>query len=165
MSKVFVLDTNLRQLNPVHPGEARRLLSSYRAAIYRHYPFTIVLKTAVSAPIEPLRIKLDPGSKTTGIALVDDKSGEVVFAAELSHRGHKIKESLDSRRAIRRSRRQLSQTTMEESAQHKSRMASALFAKQDCQYPHMGSSTLKSLQHHKHQLRAGQVRYATPGKS
>jgi hypothetical protein len=105
MSKVFVLDTNLRQLNPVHPAEARRLLSAGKAAAYRRYPFTIVLKTAVSAPIEPLRIKLDPGSKTTGIALVDDQSGEVVFAAELSHRGHKIKESLDSRRAIRRSRR------------------------------------------------------------
>jgi 5-methylcytosine-specific restriction endonuclease McrA len=105
MSKVFVLDTNLRQLNPVHPAEARRLLSSHKAAVYRRYPFTIVLKTAVSVPIKPLRIKLDPGSKTTGIALVDDQSGEVVFAAELSHRGHTIKESLDSRRAIRRSRR------------------------------------------------------------
>jgi 5-methylcytosine-specific restriction endonuclease McrA len=105
MSKVFVLDTNLRQLNPVHPGEARRLLLKGRAAVYRRYPFTIVLKTAVSAPIEPLRIKLDPGSKTTGIAVVNDQSGKVVFAAELSHRGHKIKESLDSRRAIRRSRR------------------------------------------------------------
>lgn len=105
MSKVFVLDTNLRQLNPVHPGEARRLLSNCKAAVYRYYPFTIVLKTAVSVPIEPLRIKLDPGSKTTGIALVDDKSGEVVCAAELFHRGHKIKESLDSRRTIRQSRR------------------------------------------------------------
>lgn len=105
MSKVFVLDANLRQLNPIHPGEARRLLSSGRAAVYRRYPFTIVLKTEVSAPIEPLRIKFDPGSKTTGIAIVNDLTSEVVFAAELSHRGQKIKESLDSRRAIRRSRR------------------------------------------------------------
>src|SRR5437762_11285030 len=105
MSKVFVLDTNFRQLNPVHAGHARLLLSSGKAAVYRRYPFTIILKTAVPAPIEPLRVKIDPGSKTTGIALVDDQSGEVVFAAELSHRGHKIKESLDSRCAIRRSRR------------------------------------------------------------
>jgi 5-methylcytosine-specific restriction endonuclease McrA len=52
-----------------------------------------------------LRVKLDPGSKTTGIAVVDDQSGKIVFAAELSHRGHTIKESLDSRRAIRRNRR------------------------------------------------------------
>jgi 5-methylcytosine-specific restriction endonuclease McrA len=105
MSKVFVLDTNLKQLNPVHPGEARRLLSSGKAAVYRRYPFTIVLKVAVSAPIEPLRVKLDPGSKTTGIAVTNDATGEVVFAAELTHRGMQIKGSLDDRRASRRSRR------------------------------------------------------------
>jgi 5-methylcytosine-specific restriction endonuclease McrA len=105
MSKVFVLDTNLKQLNPVHPAEARRLLSAGKAAVYRRYPFIIVLKTAVSAPIEPLRVKLDPGSKTSGMAIVNDATGEVVFAAQLSHRGQKIKESLESRRAIRRSRR------------------------------------------------------------
>jgi 5-methylcytosine-specific restriction endonuclease McrA len=66
----------------------------------------IILKVAIANPVvADLRIKLDPGSKTTGIAVVSDQSGEVVFAALLSHRGHKIKESLDSRRAIRRSRR------------------------------------------------------------
>ena len=61
---------------------------------------------AITNPkVSDLRIKLDPGSKTTGVAVVDDQSGKVIFAAELSHRGHKIKESLDGRRAIRRSRR------------------------------------------------------------
>ncbi len=105
MSKVFVLDTNFRQLNPIHPGRARMLLSSEKAAIYRRYPFTIVLSAAVEAPIEPLRVKIDPGSKTTGIAVMNDATGEVVFAAEVSHRGHKIKAALDDRRAIRRSRR------------------------------------------------------------
>ncbi len=39
------------------------------------------------------------------MAILNDATGEVVFAAELAHRGHKIKERLDSRRAIRRSRR------------------------------------------------------------
>jgi RRXRR protein len=105
MSNVFVLDTNFKQLNPIHPGEARLLLSSGRAAVYRHYPFTIVLKVAVEAPIEPLRVKIDPGSKTTGIAVVNDATGEVVFAAELTHRGQTIKASLDARRSLRRSRR------------------------------------------------------------
>jgi len=105
MSKIFVLDTNLRQLNLVHPGEARRLLASGKAAVYRRYPFTIVLKKVVSAPIDPLRVKIDPGSKTTGMAVVNDQTGEVVFAAELSHRGDKIKSALDERRAIRRGRR------------------------------------------------------------
>jgi len=52
-----------------------------------------------------LRLKLDPGSRTTGIALVNDTTGKVVFAAELTHRGQTIKKSLDSRRGVRRSRR------------------------------------------------------------
>lgn len=107
MSKVFVLDTNKRPLNPVHPGRARMLLSQGKAAVLKHYPFTIILKGAVESPVvESLRIKLDPGSKTTGIAIVNDTSGEVVFAAELTHRGEAIKKRLESRRAIRRGRRQ-----------------------------------------------------------
>ncbi|HEX3641846.1 MAG TPA: RNA-guided endonuclease IscB, partial [Ktedonobacteraceae bacterium] len=105
MSNVFVLDTNFKQLNPVHPGRARILLSSGKAAVYRCYPFMIVLKTSVVAPVEPLRVKIDPGSKTTGMALVNDQSGEVVFAAELSHQGEAIKKRLDKRHGVRRNRR------------------------------------------------------------
>ncbi len=107
MSKVFVLDTNKHPLNPVHPGRARMLLSHGKAAVLKRYPFTIILKGAVESPvIESLRIKLDPGSKTTGLAIVNDTSGEVVFAAELTHRGEAIKKRLESRRAVRRGRRQ-----------------------------------------------------------
>jgi hypothetical protein len=106
MSKVFVLDTNMRLLNPVHPGRARMLLKQGKAAIDRRYPFTIVLKTIISAPVQPLRLKLDPGSKTTGLAIVNAAGGEVVFAAELTHRGQAIRTSMQRRRAIRRNRRQ-----------------------------------------------------------
>ncbi len=49
---------------------------------------------------------LNSGSKTTGLALVHDGSGRVVFAAELTHRGQIIKEALAHRRGVRRSRRQ-----------------------------------------------------------
>jgi 5-methylcytosine-specific restriction endonuclease McrA len=106
MSKVFVIDTEKRPGNPVHPGRARMLLSQGKAAVWRRYPFTIILKNdGQDVPIEPLRIKLDPGSRTTGIAIVNDGSGEVVFAAELTHRGQAIKDALDRRRASRRSRR------------------------------------------------------------
>jgi hypothetical protein len=83
------------------------LLTSERAAVYRRYPFTIILRRAVDLPVAaPLRIKIDPGSKTTGLAIVNDASGEVVFAAELTHRGQDIKKSLDKRRGVRHSRRQ-----------------------------------------------------------
>jgi 5-methylcytosine-specific restriction endonuclease McrA len=107
MSKVFVLDTTKQSLNPVHPARARWLLTSGKAAVFKRFPFTIILKTAIEQPeVHPLRIKIDPGSKTTGIALVNDASVEVVFAAELQHRGQAIKQALDGRRAVRRGRRQ-----------------------------------------------------------
>src|SRR5437879_5356116 len=106
MSKVFVVDTNEQPLNPVHPGRARILLTQGKAAVLKRYPFTLVLKGAVEEPvIEPLRVKIDPGSRATGIAIVNDATGGVVFAAELTHRGEKIKKALDGRRSIRRSRR------------------------------------------------------------
>ncbi len=99
----FVLDTNKRPLDPVHPAVARKLLSCGEAAFFRRYPFTIILKNVVATDTQPVQVKLDPGSKTTGIALL--KGGKLIFVAELMHRGQTIKASLDSRRAIRRGRR------------------------------------------------------------
>lgn len=107
MSHVFVVDTNKQPLAPVSPGHARLLLKQGRAAVWRRYPFTLMLKYAVAASVPPpLRLKIDPGSKTTGLALVNDESGAVVFAADLAHRGQQIKKSLDTRRGARRGRRQ-----------------------------------------------------------
>jgi 5-methylcytosine-specific restriction endonuclease McrA len=53
-----------------------------------------------------MEIKIDQGSKTTGLALVlhGDTCSAVSFAAHIEHRTN-IKSSLDSRRAIRRNRR------------------------------------------------------------
>lgn len=65
------------------------------------------MKDAINDPkLEPLRLKIDPGAKTTGFALVNDATGEVVWAAELEHRGEAIRDALTSRRGVRRSRRQ-----------------------------------------------------------
>lgn len=106
MSKVFVVDSERKPLNPIHPGYARYLLTTKQAAVLKRYPFTIVLKKTVERPVlEPLRLKIDPGSKTTGLAILNDATGAVVFAAELSHRGQEIKDALDKRRAVRRRRR------------------------------------------------------------
>src|SRR5579885_1292706 len=106
MSKVFVLDTKKHPLHPIHPGRARILLSTGKAAVFKRYPFTIIMKNVITPEPLPLRLKIDPGSKTTGLAIVNDATGEVVFGAELQHRGDAIKVRLDARRAIRRSRRQ-----------------------------------------------------------
>jgi len=105
LNDVFVLDTSKQPLDPIHPAEARKLLRGGQAAIFRKYPFTIILKIAVTEELEPLRIKVDPGSKTTGLAVVNDATGRVVWVANLQHRGQRIKDTLEGRRAIRRSRR------------------------------------------------------------
>ncbi len=106
MSKVFVIDTYKRPLLPIHSAQARQLLRNGKAAVFRCFPFTIVLKEShTDSPVTALRLKLDPGAKTTGIALVNDSTGEVVFVAELKHRGFAIRDALTSRRQLRRSRR------------------------------------------------------------
>jgi 5-methylcytosine-specific restriction endonuclease McrA len=104
-NSVFVLDTNHQPLSPCRPSVARKLLRDGKAAVWRRYPFTLILKRAVvcAAPPPPVTVKIDPGSQTTGIALVQD--GKVVFAAELTHRGQTIRSALDKRRAVRRNRR------------------------------------------------------------
>jgi len=100
---VFVLDTRKIPLSPCKSSTARRLLELGKAAVFRQFPFTIILKKEVDATPEPIELKLDPGSKVTGIAL---KQGEtILFGAELTHRGQGIKAKLESRRSLRRSRR------------------------------------------------------------
>jgi len=56
---------------------------------------------------QPLILKIDPGAETTGIVLLMKRRGqlEVVWAANLKHRGTFIKKRLDKRRGVRRSRR------------------------------------------------------------
>ncbi|KKW13360.1 MAG: HNH endonuclease [Candidatus Gottesmanbacteria bacterium GW2011_GWB1_49_7] len=105
MSNVLVMDTNKQPLRPCHPAVARILLKHGKAAVYRQFPFTIILKYEVTGPVEPLRLKIDPGSKTTGMAIVDDATGEVVWAAEIEHRGQRIRDRLLARRQLRRGRR------------------------------------------------------------
>jgi len=131
-SSVFVVDAQRQPQEPLHPGRARYLLRAGRAAVLRRFPFTLILSdlddrqqltdaspaanvaapnparptsSATSATSAPLRLKLDPGSKTTGLAVVNETTGQVVWAAELTHRGDQVQERLAQRRVCRRSRR------------------------------------------------------------
>jgi len=79
------------------------LLKAGKASVFRRFPFTIILNKEVNASPESLEIKLDPGSKTTGIAI--KQGNKIIFGAELQHRGQQIKEALLSRRQLRRGRR------------------------------------------------------------
>jgi 5-methylcytosine-specific restriction endonuclease McrA len=107
MQYVFVVDRNKQPLMPCHPARARKLLALGRAAVYRRFPFTIILLDQEGGKVQTVQFKIDPGSKQTGLALVaEGKRGKrVVWAAMLEHRGQAIKAALADRRTQRRSRR------------------------------------------------------------
>lgn len=107
MQRVFVLSCKKKPLAPCHPARARQLLKKGRAAIYRMAPFTIILKDREDGETQETELKIDPGSRTTGIAIVqhNQQGKRIVWAANLMHRGLVIKDALLSRRQSRRSRR------------------------------------------------------------
>ncbi|EQD24045.1 MAG: hypothetical protein D084_Lepto4C00616G0001 [Leptospirillum sp. Group IV 'UBA BS'] len=114
---VFVLDKRKTPLMPCSEKRARLLLERKKAVVHRMAPFTIRLKERIGGEVQPVRIKLDPGSKTTGLALVreeilvspetgeTEKTAHVLGLVELEHRGGKIRDRLAARRAFRRRRR------------------------------------------------------------
>lgn len=107
-NRVLVLGRNKHPLMPCHPARARELLRKGKAAVFRRYPFTIILKGREGGAVQSTRLKLDPGSQTTGLALVVEcaRRGKVVaWAGELQHRGASIRKALADRRAHRRFRR------------------------------------------------------------
>jgi 5-methylcytosine-specific restriction endonuclease McrA len=71
------------------------------------YSFTIRLVDRESGETQPLSLKIDPGSKQTGIAIVRaaDTSAVVVALIELKHRGAAIRKALQQRAGFRRRRR------------------------------------------------------------
>ena len=108
MNSVFVISSTKKPLMPCRPARARKLLTAGRAAVYRLHPFTIILLDREDGETQPLEVKTDPGSKTTGIALVghfEQQGAVVLWGANLSHRGQAMKNNLESRRALRRGRR------------------------------------------------------------
>ncbi|NVZ08944.1 HNH endonuclease [Allochromatium humboldtianum] len=114
---VFVLDKQKKPLMPCTEKRARLLLERGRAVVVRLAPFTIRLKDRLGGALQPLRLKLDPGSRVTGLALVresetcDPDTGAVerlehgLWFGELAHRGQAIREALTLRRHYRRARR------------------------------------------------------------
>ena len=97
---VFVLDRRKQPLMPCSEKRSRLLLGRGRALVVRAYPFTIRLKSRVGGNTQPVRIKIDPGSKTTGMAVVRENGQKqhVLALIELAHRGRQISKSLEQRR-------------------------------------------------------------------
>ncbi|MEG4485996.1 RNA-guided endonuclease IscB [Microcoleus sp. D2_18a_B4] len=102
---VFLIDATKTPMNPIHPAHADKLLKTGKAAVFRRFPFTLILKREVENIITyPIKLKIDPGSQFTGMALVNNQN-EVIWGMELQHRGQAIKDALESRSCVRRGRR------------------------------------------------------------
>ena len=100
---VFVIDASKKPLDMCHPAKARKLLRDGKAKIYRKEPFTIILTKIVDKPAEnKYRLKIDYGSRYTGLAILKD--AKVCWLGQLEHRTN-IKELLDKRRGYRKRRR------------------------------------------------------------
>ena len=106
---IFVVDKHHQPLMPCTEKRARLLLNKRKARIYSMYPFTIRLvnRTALESAKQPLRCKLDPGSKVTGIAIVREEGTKQIALSliELAHRGSMIRDTLQSRSGKRKRRR------------------------------------------------------------
>ncbi|MDP3976679.1 MAG: RNA-guided endonuclease IscB [Pseudomonas sp.] len=106
---VYVLDKTDRPLMPCSEKRARLLLERGRARVHRQVPFVIRLvdRRLADSDVQPLTLKLDPGSKFTGLALVRQQGQRVsvLTLLELIHRGAAIRKALGQRAAFRRRRR------------------------------------------------------------
>ncbi|MGY4922697.1 RRXRR domain-containing protein [Streptomyces sp. 900105755] len=116
--RVFVLSMDRLPLMPCHPARARELLRKGRAVVIRQTPFAIRLKdrTRAESTVDGLQLRIDPGSKGTGLAITDEKKescadGRVVtvrrglFSMELQHRGDQIHHAMGQRAGYRHRRR------------------------------------------------------------
>ena len=102
---VFVLSKHKQPLNMCYEATARMLLEQGKAVVHKIFPFTIRLNyKSERLIVKQYRLKIDPGSKVSGIAILDEKDN-VVFLAELVHRGDVIVKRLKDRSGARRNRR------------------------------------------------------------
>jgi 5-methylcytosine-specific restriction endonuclease McrA len=93
---VLVLDRQKKPLMPCSEKRARLLLARRRAVVVRVYPFTLRLKDRAGGAVQKVVIKIDPGSKETGMAVsrISAQGEHVLCLIELIHRGRQISKAL-----------------------------------------------------------------------
>lgn len=105
---VITLDKNKKPLGVCTERRARILFTKKRACVYRYYPFTIIVKDADVRKLskqDEYEVKIDPGAKITGIAVIRMTDNTVVFYQQIEHRGETVKKDLGTRKVARRNRR------------------------------------------------------------
>lgn len=76
---VFVIDANKKPLESCSPAIAKKLLKAGKAAVYRRYPFTIILKKKDAAAVNSTRWKLFNSLKETGLPVNTGTGGQTKF--------------------------------------------------------------------------------------
>lgn len=107
---VAVLDVNGKPIMPTSGKRARKFLVSGRAHVVRVRPFVIQMHDTYQEDciLTDMVVKVDPGSKHTGIAVaIQSEPGvlKVTNLIELHHRGKQISMQLTKRAMLRRARR------------------------------------------------------------
>ena len=106
---VIALDKNKRPVGFLTEKRCRKLFEQKRAVRYRMFPMVVILKDidvrTFTQPLPEYRLKIDPGAKYDGFAIIDPVRDTVVFTLQVEHRAGQVKQNLDTRRQARRNRR------------------------------------------------------------
>lgn len=105
---VIALDRYKKPLGFVTERRARILMERRRACLYRVFPAVIIIKDLDSRKIAGLptyRVKIDPGAKHTGIAIIRNETDEVMFFMQIEHRGDQVHKNKQTQKNSRRNRR------------------------------------------------------------
>ena len=108
---VPVYSSDAHPLMPTNPARARKLMQKGRAVPHHVkglFGIRLLDRTRAQSVVQDVAINIDPGSQTTGIAVVaDDENGQrtVLAALEIKHRAFTLKATLTKRRSFRRNRR------------------------------------------------------------
>ena len=107
-----VFSSDGQPLMPTHPAKARKFMQKGRAVPHHVkglFGIRLLDRTREQSSAQEVAVNIDPGSQTTGIAVVTDDHGDgqrtVLAALEIKHRAFTIKATLTRRRAYRRTRR------------------------------------------------------------
>ena len=105
---VIALDKHRKPIGFTTEKRARKLLEARRACLFRCYPAAIIVKDVDIREMDQIpsfRIKIDPGSVHTGIAVICNETDEVMLSLQIEHRAGEIVSLLKTRRDARRNRR------------------------------------------------------------
>ena len=101
---VFQINGDKRPLDMIHPGRCRELQNRGKLASFRRFPYVVIQQQTIeSLQTKEYILKIDPGSQWTGFAI--QCGDNILFRAELNHRGESIKFDLVKRAGFRRGRR------------------------------------------------------------